>query len=337
MRFLEPRWRHWRAWAATSQASTKFLFEGSSHCIWHFQGNMSGPAKAGNASVPIVIDYAIADGRNDVLWTVSYDCSKLADGDVSWDSRGPYVQFDWDGDGKFFGTKVSGIRWGDKYHFKTVKMDGKNSSWDYTQPCTIPYMMLYKSDNLGNAELAMVQTQTWKQKPAGGYWWSSKNWGKTGKPMMENWNCTYQLNAYEGWESEKMAWGDPFGFVGVSKYDCLDFTTKGNGYPHQGYSVLGAGSPSCGPGATSAKRNGREGKQSGIAGAPRAFGTAESRTSRPTRLQRYRQWFAKGPSDVPGDRRRLAGERDSISGNRISSVASRAREESGREGKPRAP
>ena len=128
-------------------------------------------------------------------------------------------------------------------------MDGKNSSWDYTQPCTIPYMMLYKSANLGDAELAMVQTQTWKQKPAGGYWWSSKNWGKTGQPMMENWNCTYQLNAYEGWESEKMAWGDPFGFVGVSKYDCLDFTTKGKGYPHQGYSVfICAGRHSDGPG-----------------------------------------------------------------------------------------
>ena len=74
--------------SATSQASTKFLFQGSSHCTWHFQGNMSGPAKAGNASIPIVLDYAIADGRNDVLWTVSYDCSKLADGEVSWDCGG---------------------------------------------------------------------------------------------------------------------------------------------------------------------------------------------------------------------------------------------------------
>lgn len=225
---------------ACSNATTAFLVEGASHCIWRFKGDMSGPNKdKGTSKVPVVIDYAIADGRNDVLWSVSYDCSKLADGEVSWDARGPYVQFDWDGDGKFFGTKVSGIRWGDKFHFKTVVMNGPKSSWDYTQPCTIPYMMLYKSDNLGDAELAMVQTQTWKQKPAGGYWFSAKDgWGKTGPEMMKNFNCTYQLNAYENWESEKMAWGNNYGFVGVSKYDCLDFQTKGKGWPLQGYAVF---------------------------------------------------------------------------------------------------
>lgn len=224
----------------STDATTAFILEGASHAVWRFKSLLHGPAGKDNhdCAVGLVIDYAVADGRSDVLWSVSYDTSKFKDKEIGWDARGPYFQFDWDGDGKFFGTKVSGIRWGDKYHFKTVQMDGKKSSWDYTKPNTIPYMMLYKEANLGDAECTVVQTLSWTEKPAGGYWWSSKNWGKTGQPMMENWNCPFQLNAYEDYASEKMAWGNPGGYVGSSSYDCLDFKTKGKGWPYAGYATL---------------------------------------------------------------------------------------------------
>src|SRR5262249_43315023 len=141
------------------------------------------------------------------------------------------------GDGKFFGAKISGIRFGDRYHFKTVNYDGEKSSWDYTRPNVIPYMLLYKDAALGDAECGVVATVPWEEKDAGGYWWAAKNGGKAGQGMMENWNCPFQLNAYEKYGGEKMAWGTPFGFVGSSVYQTLDLKTMRKGYPYQGYSV----------------------------------------------------------------------------------------------------
>jgi hypothetical protein len=219
--------------ANSTNAKTEFVFAGASHCLWRFRSDYSGMGK----TIGLVIDWFIADGRSDILWSVSYDCSKLADKEISWDARGPYFQFDWDGDGKFFGTTISGIRWGDRYKFKTVNYDKAKSSWDYTEPNVIPYMMLYKDASLGDAECGVVATRPWEQKDAGGYWWSVKNWGKSGQGMMENWNCPFQLNAYEGYGGEKMAWGTPFGFVGSAKYQALDMKSNRSGWPYQGYSV----------------------------------------------------------------------------------------------------
>jgi hypothetical protein len=219
--------------ADSANAKTEFVFAGPSHCLWRFRSDYSGQGK----TVGLVIDWFIADGRKDILWSVSYDCSKLKDKEINWDARGPYFQFDWDGDGQFFGAKISGIRWGDRYHFKTVKYDGDKSSWDYTRPNVIPYMLLYKDQSQGDAECGVVATVPWEEKDAGGYWWSIKNWGKTGQGMMENWNCPFQLNAYEKYGGEKMAWGTPFGFVGSAQYQTLDLKTTRKGHPFQGYSV----------------------------------------------------------------------------------------------------
>jgi hypothetical protein len=219
--------------ANSANASTDFLFAGASHALWRFKSDYSGVGK----TIGLVIDYTFADGRSDFGWAVSYDCSKLADKEVNWDARGPYFQFDWDGDGKFFGAPISGIRWGDRYHFRTVKYDKGKSEWDYSKPNTIPYMMLYKEGANGDAECGVVATVPWDQKDAGGYWWASKNWGKTGTGMMENWNCPFQLNAYEGYGGEKMAWGTPFGFVGAAKYQAVDMKSQRSGYPYQGYAV----------------------------------------------------------------------------------------------------
>lgn len=177
--------------AHSSNARTEFVFVGASHCLWRFRSDFAGQGK----TVGLVIDWFISEGRKDILWSVSYDCRKLKDKEINWDARGPYFQFDWDGDGKFFGAAISGIRFGDRYHFKTVNYDGEKSSWDYSQPNLIPYMMLYKDAGLGDAECGVVATVPGEEKDAGGYWWAAKNGGKAGQGMMENWNCPFQLNS----------------------------------------------------------------------------------------------------------------------------------------------
>ena len=219
-----------------TNAKSEFLLKGENHCLWRFKGD--SPAKG--KTIGITLDYFISEGKNEILWASSYDSSALKDGEATWDARGPYVQFDWDGDGHFYDGKISGIRWGDKFKFKTVNYvfgHPEQNTWDYSQPNTIPYMLLWKDAALGDVELGVVQTQPWEIQDAGGYWWA-KNWEKTGTGMPENWNCPFQLNAYEKYSSEKMAWGANYGYVGSSKYDVLGYKRKASGYPHQGYAVL---------------------------------------------------------------------------------------------------
>jgi MYXO-CTERM domain-containing protein len=217
----------------SSNATTGFVLEGANHCLWRFHSTYSGDG----STVGLTIDWVISQGRNDVLWAVSYDCTGQAA--FNWDARGPYFQFDWDGDGHFYDGSISGIRWGDHYRFHTTTYAANNSAWDYTQLNVVPYMSLYKNATLGNVEAGVVQTQPWNIQDAGGYWWAQSHWGTTGTGMMENWNCPYQLNAYEGaagYEGEKMAWGTNFGYVGNPAYDRLDYV-KQVGSPHQGYST----------------------------------------------------------------------------------------------------
>lgn len=219
--------------ANSTNATTGFVFEGANHCLWRFHSTYSG---AGN-TVGLTIDWFISNGRNDVLWAVSYDATGQST--FNWDARGPYFQFDWDGDGQFYAGQISGIRWGDQYRFRTTTYAANNSAWDYSQLNVVPYMSLYKNAALGNVEAGVVQTQPWTVQDAGGYWWAQSHWGQTGTGMMENWNCPFQLNAYEGangYEGEKMAWGTNFGFVGNPQYDRLDYV-KQVGSPHQGYST----------------------------------------------------------------------------------------------------
>ncbi len=243
---------HYSNTAATgkrgSNGNSGFILQSTHHVIWRWTANVNA-----GGNIATVVDYIIRDGRSDIGWASSYDTSSENANTVQADCRGPYVQFDWDGDGAFFGTQVSGIRWGDRFHFRTVNFNGAASSWDYTQANSIPYMMLYKSGNNGDAECGMVQTQTWTQQDAGGYWWansaggtSSSDWtagdtnndGAADNQMPANWNCPFQLNAYEGYNAEKMAWGTNFGYVGRDTYQDLTYANRSGGHPHQGYTVF---------------------------------------------------------------------------------------------------
>ena len=231
-------------------ATTGFVFEGANHCVWRFSTpaySGAGTAAGSTVSVKLCIDWVISSGRNDVLWSVSYDSTGAA---CSWDARGPYFQFDWDGDGHFYDGQISGITWGDKYKFRTTNYTGATSDWDYATPNIIPYMRNYKSGGAGDLEAGVVQTQPWTQQDAAGYWWADTAWGKTSatmplsspamptKGMPVNWDCPYQLNAYENYAGEKMAWGTMFGFVGDPNYVRVGYTTPPTpGAPHQGYST----------------------------------------------------------------------------------------------------
>ena len=91
------------------------------------------------------------------------------------DTRTPYGDIAWDGDENAGSTVISGIGWGDRYKFKTTAAPlTRNSSWDYASRTGLVAAAGESSDS----EMGAVQSQTYQQKDAGGYWFY-KNWGKT--------------------------------------------------------------------------------------------------------------------------------------------------------------
>ena len=96
--------------------------------------------------------------------------------------------------------------------------------------------------NNPDAEMGLVQTQTYLQHDAGGYQFYP-NWGKSDAdgPMPEDFNWTYQLNQYElpsTTRSKRMAWGSNFGAVGQTSYLAYGDDKNLVGYPYQSYSLF---------------------------------------------------------------------------------------------------
>ncbi len=131
--------------------------------------------------------------------------------------------------------------WGDRYKFRSLNSPVTMASgWDYSQPNTIPYVIEWA--NSPDAEMGLVQTQTYLQHDAGGYWFYDR-WGTTDAngPMPEDYNWTYQLNQYElpsTTRSKRMAWGSNFGAVGQTSYLAYGDDKNLVGYPYQSYSVF---------------------------------------------------------------------------------------------------
>ena len=100
-----------------------------------------------------------------------------------------------------------------------------DTTWDYTKPNTIPYVVEWS--NSADAEMGLVQTQSWEDNEAGGDYGGpaiKDSWGKTGGKLLTtiaNWQWPYQLNQYEipfVNSSHRLAWGASFGAVGQSSY-----------------------------------------------------------------------------------------------------------------------
>src|SRR5436189_64489 len=123
-----------RAQAAAGITIQKDVMVGAKHCDQVSWTDANGKARSvwlvrgDGHTVGLTIDWVISQGRNDVLWAVSYDA--MGQGSFDWDARGPYFQFDWDGDGHFYDAAISGIKWGDKYRFRTTTYSGATSDWD---------------------------------------------------------------------------------------------------------------------------------------------------------------------------------------------------------------
>jgi hypothetical protein len=226
---------HARGWATSKQdaASIKCvpILEGPHHAIYR----AAMEVQTSKGVVPCTVDYMVRSGRNDFLWAVTFDTHAVSG--LMADTRSPYSEFDWEGNGGTGGA-ISGFGWASaNKQFRTLG-DTLNAgvAWDWTKDCVIPHVIEWKSKDAGDAEIGMVQTQTYAQHDAGAGWWRQE--GKKGSGLPENWNLTYQLNAYQGYASKRATWMMPYGAVGAPQYDVFDYSRKASGKPFQSYALL---------------------------------------------------------------------------------------------------
>ncbi len=206
---------------------------------------------SGGAAVPLkaTIQWSFVSGRDNPLWSVTYDSSAAGANVLDMDTKAPYGALEYTGTA---GTTVDGVGWGDRRKFKTTGTTAVNfqSAWDYTATNVVPYVVSW--NNANNAELGLVQTQRYTQHD-GGYGWFYTNWGKTsanrvvdagtpaGQVMPANWNWTYLLHQYalpSGTTVKTLGWGMNFGSVGKSSFSTYGYQGTQSGYPYQSYSVF---------------------------------------------------------------------------------------------------
>jgi hypothetical protein len=267
-------------------ASFSKVFTGSHHAIHEFTLNyvrygltaaalanhsidpwtwLSGPADARRQYVtaynmPVRIQWMFATGRNEPVWSVTFDLSAAPDHAVDSDFRAPYGDMNIDGGSG--SDLVGGVAWGDKYRFISAGNPfTMNNDWDYSQPNKgAPYDALWTS--VVDAEMGLAGTQTVPRQNAGGYnnyqaqVWRGKTSATMGQlcsndqgagpgythklPCSSDW--AYQLVQYsvssarQVTSNKRLAWGADWGSLGNSSFISSNGVSV-SGWPKVSYSV----------------------------------------------------------------------------------------------------
>jgi hypothetical protein len=223
------------------------VFVGRHHALHEFSWDMV----IKNIPVKTTVHWFFATGRDHPVYAITFDSSAAGSTGmpVDVDSRSPYGDIAWDGDGT--GALVDGVKWGDKYRFFSRDEPlTAQSRWDYTQPNVVPYALAYSRS--ADAEMGSVQTVGWSHHNTGGSWFHD-NWGRTSETrydsggfgtwrMPANWNWTYQLCQYsmddtQPTRSKRLAWGLMYGAVGKPSYPGYGYERDYSGHSFQSYSV----------------------------------------------------------------------------------------------------
>lgn len=224
----------WGNWTQGVRGTGRTLFEGRHHALHEFRW----PLPLDGHLVDVTVHYLFATGRSHPLYAVTHDASAVPADALLADVRSPYGDLLFDDNAH---AEIAGLGWGDRRRFVTLSSPvTTRTSWDYTAPNVVPYTRMWTATP--DAELGVVQTQTWEQKPAGGYWlyrsWDTRD---ADGPMPTDWNWTYQLNQYQlpgTTRSHRVAWGSNYGALGQRQYPRYGDDATLSGHPYQSYSTF---------------------------------------------------------------------------------------------------
>ncbi len=184
-------------------------------------------------TVPTTLQWFFADGRSDPIFAISQD-ARLTPGNVGADTRSPYGDMAYDGDG--IHAYVGGASYGDTYKFVTLASGPEEvtaaSGWKDTELNTIPYAMQWANPAQVDAEMGHVATVPITVYDQGS---DSRNYpskdprtiSKPSGPMLgdEDWAfqiLNYQFSGTTPITTKRLAWGSNFGRVG-GFYDYGDY------------------------------------------------------------------------------------------------------------------
>ncbi|MCE9669027.1 hypothetical protein LY474_14535 [Myxococcus stipitatus] len=225
----------WGNWTEGVTGTGRTLFAGRHHALHEFKW----PLPLGGFTVQVTVHYLFATGRSHPLYAITHDASSVPPDALEADVRSPYGDLLFDGNAN---AEIAGLGWGDRRRFVTLSSPvTMQSGWDYRESNVVPYTRMWTT--APDAEMGVVQTQTWLQKPAGGYWFYQSGWDQRDDdgPMPQDWNWTYQLNQYQlpqTTRSHRMAWGANYGSLGWREYARYGDDGMLSGHPFQSYSVF---------------------------------------------------------------------------------------------------
>lgn len=234
------------------------VFEGRHHAIFRFTQNYprysSTTANPANTlyNVPVTIEWVFSTGRDNPLWSVTWDLSGVPVNALNDDSRGPYGELNIDGTGA---TDIDGVAWGDRYKFTSMSAPVTlNSTWSWNVANTIPYVKEWIVGT--NATMGAVSTQTMTHQDAGGgrnpnyhdltpFWGTTSANGNAGgaykMPYQDSW--PYQANSFSlgtatSNNNARLTWGTQYGFLGQQNYVVNDgVVNTAPGWPKKSYST----------------------------------------------------------------------------------------------------
>ena len=256
------------------------VFEGRHHAIFRFTQNyprncpVTQPANLAeqHRTIPVTFDWIFSTGRDNPVYAITWDIDLMSANPqpdtFDDDTRAPYGELNIDGDG---GTAIDGVAWGDRYKFTStgptpVTLD---SSWDWTQPNTVPYIKEWIA-GARDATMGLVQTQTNPQQDAAGgreavpsmtsFWTKTSATiagghacNKVGRvtsfPCADDWpyqaladSLDYEYdhlaNPTKATNNARLTWKTQYGFIGKTAYPLLDNSgLTAPGYPKKSYST----------------------------------------------------------------------------------------------------
>jgi hypothetical protein len=210
---------------AGTAGTTTITLQGSSHAIITY--SIPGFTISGNI-VPSTVQWFFADGRSDPIFAVSQDARGTA-GNLGADSRSPYGDMAYDGDG--VDALVGGYSYGDTYKFVTMATGPEeltnNSPWADVVANTIPYTMQWAEPATVDAEMGHVATLPISVSDQGQDTQTSTyddnlydpRTQQSAGPLPPIDTQAFQVNQYslngsQTTDSKRLAWGANFGRVG---------------------------------------------------------------------------------------------------------------------------
>lgn len=237
------------------------VYSGGHHAIHRIHLDYDRDQEGGGEgiSIPVVIQWFVATGRDHPVWSVTWDTAHARNpkhvsfDDYPMDVRGPYGSLNFDGAANStLGDAIGGVAWGDcRLRFMTIGSPlNLNSAWTYKSSNSVNFVHAWTAST--NSEMGIVQTRP--SDPELGY--PDRVEGRErdttsadGKPDCTDWgdNRSYVMPCVYGWAYQLMnydwdpasgkspddststkllGWGSPYGWLGASSFSYFDSGTK---------------------------------------------------------------------------------------------------------------